>query len=123
MALANHDHAIGLGVVRDGAGTIRAFHNVCRHRAGPLVDRGTGRCHTLVCRYHGWSYELDGHLKRARDFGDAALPVDELGLLPVSVAIPVITGAFGAVVSIVTSNAEEARLTLPAKSVAVAVKL
>ena len=68
-------------------GAVRAFHNVCRHRAGPLVDNGAGRCRTLVCRYHGWSYELDGQLKRARDFGDADLPVDELGLLPVSVAV------------------------------------
>jgi len=74
-------------VIAGHDGEVRAFHNVCRHRAGPLVDRGTGRCHTLVCRYHGWSYELDGHLKRARDFGDAELPVDELGLLPVSVAV------------------------------------
>jgi choline monooxygenase len=74
FAVAGHD------------GEVRAFHNVCRHRAGPLVDTGTGRCRTLVCRYHGWSYELDGRLKRARDFGDADIPVDELGLLPVSVA-------------------------------------
>jgi choline monooxygenase len=68
-------------------GAVRGFHNVCRHRAGPLVDHGSGRCHTLVCRYHGWSYELDGHLKRARDFGDDDIPIDELGLLPVSVAV------------------------------------
>ena len=73
--------------VVDHDGELRAFHNVCRHRAGPLVDAGTGRCRTLVCRYHGWSYELDGRLKRARDFGDTHLPFDELGLLPVSVAV------------------------------------
>ena len=74
-------------VITGHDGEVRAFHNVCRHRAGPLVDNGAGRCRTLVCRYHGWSYELDGQLKRARDFGDADLPVDELGLLPVSVAV------------------------------------
>jgi choline monooxygenase len=74
-------------VIAGHDGAVRGFHNVCRHRAGPLVDHGSGRCHTLVCRYHGWSYELDGHLKRARDFGDDDIPIDELGLLPVSVAV------------------------------------
>ena len=74
-------------VVAGHDGELRAFHNVCRHRAGPLVDVGAGRCRTLVCRYHGWSYELDGRLKRARDFGDDDLPMDELGLLPVQVGI------------------------------------
>jgi choline monooxygenase len=72
-------------VVAGQDGEVRAFHNVCRHRAGPLVDAGTGHCGALVCRYHGWSYELDGRLKRARDFGEPDIPVDELGLVPVSV--------------------------------------
>jgi choline monooxygenase len=72
-------------VVLGQDGELRGFHNVCRHRAGPLVDAGTGRCRTLVCRYHGWSYELDGRLKRARDFGAADLPMDGLGLVPVQV--------------------------------------
>jgi choline monooxygenase len=74
-----------LFVVVGHDGELRAFHNVCRHRAGPLVDAGSGHCRSLVCQYHGWSYGLDGRLKRARDFGDADLPVDELGLLPVRV--------------------------------------
>src|SRR5690242_19116955 len=59
-------------VVRDKDGTIRAFHNVCRHRAGPLADDGQGKCEgQLVCRYHGWRYALDGRLAAARDFGPA----------------------------------------------------
>lgn len=59
-------------VVRDKDGTIRAFHNVCRHRAGPLADDGQGKCEgQLVCRYHGWRYALDGRLASARDFGPA----------------------------------------------------
>lgn len=56
-------------VVRGGDGQLRAFHNVCRHRAGPLVDDGCGTCRSLVCRYHGWAYGLDGGLRAARDFG------------------------------------------------------
>ena len=54
--------------VRD-AGTVRGFHNVCRHRGGPLVWDGPGHGSSLVCRYHGWSYRLDGQLQSARDFG------------------------------------------------------
>lgn len=54
-------------VVNDG-GTLRAFHNVCRHRGGPLAWDGDGRCTRLVCRYHGWAYGLDGRLQSARDF-------------------------------------------------------
>jgi choline monooxygenase len=49
---------------------LRAFHNVCRHRAGPLAPDGHGRCDGwLTCRYHGWRYALDGRLASARDFG------------------------------------------------------
>jgi choline monooxygenase len=60
-------------VVRDKDNTIRAFHNVCRHRAGPIADDGHGKCEgQLVCRYHGWRYALDGRLASARDFGAAA---------------------------------------------------
>ncbi len=55
-------------VVND-EGRLRAFHNVCRHRSGPLVWDGDGVCRSLVCRYHGWSYNLRGELVSARDFG------------------------------------------------------
>src|SRR5438105_4836303 len=51
---------------------IRAFHNVCRHRAGPLAPDGQGKYEgSLTCRYHGWRYALDGRLASARDFGPA----------------------------------------------------
>lgn len=59
-------------VVRESTGELRGFHNVCPHRAGPLVADGAGSATTLVCRYHGWSFELDGALRGARDFGEAA---------------------------------------------------
>jgi choline monooxygenase len=72
-------------VVINDAGTLRGFHNVCRHRGGPLVWEGEGSCKTLVCRYHGWSYGLDGSLQGARDFGDEELRRDELSLHAVRV--------------------------------------
>ena len=48
-------------VVRDKQGTLRAFSNVCRHRAGPIAV-GSGCKNVLRCAYHGWTYTLDGRL-------------------------------------------------------------
>ena len=59
-------------MVRGADGALRAFHNVCRHRAGPLVDGAAGNCgRELVCGYHGWRYALDGRLRAATGFGAA----------------------------------------------------
>jgi phenylpropionate dioxygenase-like ring-hydroxylating dioxygenase large terminal subunit len=48
-------------VVRDKQGILRAFSNVCRHRAGPIA-LGSGCKNVLRCQYHGWTYTLDGRL-------------------------------------------------------------
>jgi choline monooxygenase len=48
-------------VVCDKEGTLRAFSNVCRHRAGPIA-LGSGCKNILRCQYHGWTYTLDGRL-------------------------------------------------------------
>lgn len=59
-----------LVVVRGTDDALRAFHNVCRHRAGPLVSGARGHCEgELVCGYHGWRYALDGRLRAATGFG------------------------------------------------------
>ncbi|MDO1560466.1 aromatic ring-hydroxylating dioxygenase subunit alpha [Brevundimonas sp. 2R-24] len=59
-----------LMAVRGKEGAVRAFHNVCRHRAGPLVEGERGNCGAeLTCRYHGWRYALDGRLRAAVGFG------------------------------------------------------
>jgi len=51
-------------VIRGEDGKVRAFHNVCRHRAAAVVQGATGHCnHAIRCFYHGWTYELDGRLK------------------------------------------------------------
>jgi choline monooxygenase len=74
-----------LMVLRGSDDVLRGFHNVCRHRAGPLVDDGAGVCANLVCKYHGWAYSFDGRLRAARDFGET-LDAGELGLHPIQVA-------------------------------------
>jgi choline monooxygenase len=48
-------------IVRDKDGALRAFSNVCRHRAGPIAQ-GSGCKNVLRCGYHGWTYALDGRL-------------------------------------------------------------
>jgi Rieske 2Fe-2S family protein len=54
-------------VVRGVDGTIRAFHNSCRHRGSRLCSAGKGTVTRLVCPYHQWTYRLDGSLLGARD--------------------------------------------------------
>lgn len=56
-------------VVRDQVGTVRAFHNVCRHRGQRLCSKTSGQTTKLVCPYHQWTYETDGRLLWARDMG------------------------------------------------------
>lgn len=71
-------------VGRDGE--LNAFHNVCRHRAGPLFTDAGGRCQALRCRYHGWLYGFDGALRSAPGFPEAAsLDKAAFGLFPVRV--------------------------------------
>jgi Rieske 2Fe-2S family protein len=47
-------------VVRVDATTVRAYHNACRHRAVKLVE-GSGNRRSLVCPFHGWCWDLNGH--------------------------------------------------------------
>jgi choline monooxygenase len=61
--------ALPLLVVRSDEVTIRAFHNVCRHRAGPVASCDGKGASSLRCRYHGWTYGLDGVLRGAPEMG------------------------------------------------------
>ncbi len=53
--------------VRGNDGMLRAFSNVCRHRASTILD-GDGCAKSLRCPYHGWTYSLEGALLVAPEF-------------------------------------------------------
>ena len=78
---------LGLSIIilRGQDGAIRAFHNVCRHRASTLLSQPKGDVsRSIVCPYHAWSYSLDGRLlsvPEAHDF--ACLDKSRRGLAPV----------------------------------------
>jgi carnitine monooxygenase subunit len=67
---------------------VKAFFNVCRHRASRLLD-GAGHCPgRIVCPYHAWTYDLDGRLTavpQKREFVEFSL--DRFGLKPVELEI------------------------------------
>ncbi len=54
-----------IAIVRGGDGELRAFYNVCKHRAHHLLS-GEGSTSQIVCPYHAWTYHLDGRLHSAR---------------------------------------------------------
>ena len=51
-------------IVRDREGELRAFYNVCKHRAMQLLE-GEGNSNKIMCPYHAWTYDLTGQLVRA----------------------------------------------------------
>jgi len=70
--------------VRGSDGRVRAFRNACRHR-GTQVASGTGCQKAFVCRYHGWTYGLDGALRHVpHEHGFLGLDKGERGLVPVT---------------------------------------
>lgn len=83
-------------LIKDREGNINAFHNVCRHRAYPVIERDCGTSRILACKYHGmqhapwyrvhdlqalflhltcqtgWSYSFKGALAKAPKYQDLA---------------------------------------------------
>jgi len=51
-------------IVRGTDGCVRAFQNVCKHRGNRVIcQEGYGSTKALFCRFHGWTYRLDGQLR------------------------------------------------------------
>jgi phenylpropionate dioxygenase-like ring-hydroxylating dioxygenase large terminal subunit len=73
---------------RDQAGSIKGFHNVCRHRAFPVVTEEKGHSKIFSCQYHGWSYALNGKLAKAPGYNDIQrFNESQNNLLPIHVYI------------------------------------
>ncbi len=77
-----------IAVVRGKDGRLRAFSNVCRHRAARVLD-GAGNCgKAMRCPYHGWTYGLDGQLLAIPEkTGFPGFDKDANGLWPLSVGV------------------------------------
>jgi choline monooxygenase len=74
-------------VVRDEEGILRAFYNVCRHRAARVAPEVAGSATRFRCSYHGWTYDLAGRLRGTPEFdGVAEFRREDNGLVPVAVA-------------------------------------
>ncbi len=75
---------IPIVAVRGRDGVVRAFRNACRHRGAQVVPTGAGRKAAFTCRFHAWSYGLDGALRGIpHDYGFPCVNKDEYGLVPV----------------------------------------
>ncbi|KAL1845760.1 hypothetical protein Plec18170_009563 [Paecilomyces lecythidis] len=75
-------------LVRDREGKINGFHNICRHRAFPVVTEEQGSSRIFSCKYHGWSYGLNGKLAKAPGYQNLEnFDKSQNGLLPVHVHI------------------------------------
>jgi phenylpropionate dioxygenase-like ring-hydroxylating dioxygenase large terminal subunit len=87
-------------VLRDKAGAVRGFHNVCRHRASRIARHHrdpapqdaarlsvkqlgpTGNTPVFRCPYHAWTYDLDGRLISAPNGMPSDFDSSQNGLIP-----------------------------------------
>jgi choline monooxygenase len=75
-------------VVRGKDNILRSFYNVCRHRGGPLATDEHGSCNALQCKYHGWTYMLDGSLRGVPQFDRVELfDKKDFGLVPIKLDV------------------------------------
>lgn len=75
-------------LVRGDDGTVRAFHNLCRHRGSRICGESAGEApRAFQCPYHAWTYGLDGALRAAPGMQDVAgFDRADHGLLPCAMA-------------------------------------
>lgn len=73
-------------IVRGDDGTVRGFHNICRHRSAEVVREDSGSTRLFTCFYHHWTYGLNGELRsvtKADGYDAVKLDKAALGLVPV----------------------------------------
>lgn len=70
-------------VTCDKDGRFHTLLNRCRHRAASVCEKRKGKTSVFVCPYHGWSYNIDGGLRKVphkTGYGEG-LDTDKLGLV------------------------------------------
>lgn len=87
QVLAHDSYDLPLLLCRDVSGQVRCFLNVCRHRGMRLVESSpqAQASASVVCPYHGWSFQLDGrlrHMLHAQAFDACAPGERDLAALP-----------------------------------------
>jgi phenylpropionate dioxygenase-like ring-hydroxylating dioxygenase large terminal subunit len=83
--VAREAAGIPIVVVRGADGQVRAFRNACRHRGMQVAASGTGCTRAFVCRYHGWTYNLEGRLRHIpHEAGFPGFDKDAHPLVPVT---------------------------------------
>ena len=55
-------------IVRDKAGDIRVFYNVCPHRGAKIVTEDRSGASAITCKYHAWSFDLSGPMRGRANF-------------------------------------------------------
>lgn len=84
---------VPLILARDADGAIRAFHNVCRHRAALILTAPAKGLNQFACPYHAWAWTLGGTLRATPYFDgtpgakDSPIVWEENGLVPARVAV------------------------------------
>lgn len=74
-------------VTRDKTGKVNVLLNRCRHRAASVCEKQKGKASVFVCPYHGWSYDMDGRLRKVphmKGYGEG-LDTSELPLVSLRV--------------------------------------
>ncbi len=80
---------IPIVITRTPAHQLKAFYNVCPHRAALLCPEGHCQRKHLVCPYHAWVYDLDGNLvgtPNAAEFGPT-FERDRFPLQPIAIDV------------------------------------
>jgi phenylpropionate dioxygenase-like ring-hydroxylating dioxygenase large terminal subunit len=89
-------------VLRDKAGAVKAYHNVCRHRGSRLCRHdedpvpqdarlsvkqltSSGNTPVFRCPYHAWTYDLDGKLISAPNGMPGDFDMTQNGLRPCNI--------------------------------------
>ena len=60
-------------VTRNRQNEVRVFHNICRHRSMTVLEAPCSKAQTLQCRWHGWTYDLNGRLVATPELGGVAV--------------------------------------------------